>query len=397
MDRFRRGNKELIKDLNKALVIDQVRRFGPISRKEIAINTSLGASTITYIVEELLQEKYFSEIGSGTSDYGRKPVLLEFNQNKSYVIAVKIESDQIIYGKFDLNAKMLRKTVQPFNPKEPVESILHTIEEQIRTWIAAESLPCSGVGIATSGFVDQVSQRLVYSPILDWEEVDFSLLAQNLNVPVYLENDANAIAHAELWQGRGEQFQNFVCVTIGAGVGSGIVVNNEIYRGELGGAGEIGHTIIQRGGFLCYCGQRGCLETYTSDRFILDEAQRLKELRLSPLLNQLDHLSLDAVLEAADAGDQYVRNIYKQVGEHLGIGLKNIVNFFDPGAIILGGEGLRAQSYIMPALAKELENHFFSRYSNKLQIIVTDLEENKWLVGAAAMVINRLFKEPLYR
>ncbi|MDI6914320.1 MAG: ROK family protein [Desulfitobacteriaceae bacterium] len=397
MDRFRRGNKQLIKDLNEALVIDQVRRFGPISRKDIAINTSLGASTVTYIVDSLLKEKYFTEIGSGISDYGRKPVLLQFNQRRSYIIAIKIEEKQIIYGKFDLNARMLDKISHNFNPKDSVEAIFRLMSGQISKWIAADTLLCSGIGIAAPGLVDQANKKIIHSPILEWEEVDFSKLEEEVQVPVYLENDANAIAHAELWDGRGEQFQNFICVTIGAGVGAGIVVKNEIYRGEVGGAGEIGHIIIQRDGFLCYCGQRGCLEAYTSDRFIMAEVLHLKELKLSPILNQLEQLTMDSILQAADSGDELVQDIYRRVGENLGIGLKSIVNFFNPGAIVLGGEGLRAKKYIMPALQKELEDHFFSRHSKKLEIILIDLEENQWLMGAAAMVITQLFKEPLYR
>jgi len=387
----------LIKDLNEALVIDQVRRFGPISRKDIAINISLGASTITYIVDSLLKEKYFMEIGSGISDYGRKPVLLKFNQRRSYVIAIKIEENQINYGKFDLNAKMLDKTSHYFNPKDSIETIFQLMAEKIGQWIAADSLICSGIGIAASGLVDQINKKIIYSPILEWEEVDFSALEEQLQVPIYLENDANTIAHAELWDGRGEQFQNFICVTIGVGVGAGIVVKNEIYRGEVGGAGEIGHIIIQRDGFLCYCGQRGCLEAYTSDRFIMDEALRLKELKLSPMLNKMEQLTMDSILQAADSGDELVQEIYKRVGENLGIGLKSIVNFFNPGAIVLGGEGLRAKAYIIPAIEKELEDHFFARHSKKLEVILIDLEENKWLMGAAAMVITQLFKEPLYR
>lgn len=397
MDRFRRGNKQLIKDLNEALVIDQVRRFGPISRKDIAINTSLGASTITYIVDSLLKEKYFSEIGSGISDYGRKPVLLQFNQRRSYVIAIKIEEHQITYGKFDLNAKMLDKTSHYFKPKDSVETIFQLMAEKIGQWIAADTLQCSGIGIAAPGLVDQVNKKIIYSPILEWEELDFSALEEQVQVPIYLENDANTIAHAELWDGRGEQFHNFICVTIGAGVGAGIVVKNEIYLGELGGAGEIGHIIIQRDGFLCYCGQRGCLEAYTSDRFIMGEALRLKELKLSPMLNKMEQLTMDSILQVANSGDELVQEIYQRVGENLGIGLKSIVNFFNPGAIVLGGEGLRAKAYIIPAVEKELEDHFFARHNKKLEVILIDLEENKWLVGAAAMVISQLFKEPLYR
>lgn len=388
MDNIRRGDRSLIKDLNKALVIDQVRRNGPISRKEIADNTSLGASTVTYIVESLIKDNYLFEVGSGVSTGGRKPILLQFNANRSYVIAVKIEERNLVFGKLNLNGEIVIKETIPFKRNASVNIVKKILRDKIVEWMKVDpGVECSGIGIAVSGLINQEEKKVIFTPILLWKDVSFQDLEDDLGVPVYIENDANAFALAELWLKR-IPYENFVCVTVGAGIGSGIVVKNEIYRGEWGGAGELGHTVVHRDGLPCYCGQIGCLEAHTSDTYILNQAIEILD---NPTL------TLDDVVKEAEKGNESILSLYQQVGEDLGLAIRNMVNLLHPSVIIMGGEGLRAKEFILPMIIDQLNHTFFSPHLGPTEVILTDLSIDKWLIGVGSLVIQDLFREPLYR
>lgn len=399
MNHLRRGNKELIKELNRALVIDQIRINGPISRTDIAKNTDLGLSTITNIVDELENENLVNEVGAGSSSGGRKPVLLKLRGDSGLVIGVKIEKNQLIFCSADLNAKILSKSHVSLPKKASSHQWISLIIQEVKNILANSNKESNffGIGIATSGLVDRENKKVIYSPILSWDNVDFSIIGEYFKVPVFIDNDANVFTLAQMWIGLGKEYNNFIGVTVGAGVGTGIVINKQIYRGEFGGAGEFGHTVIQREGSLCYCGQRGCLEMYASDEYLTSEGERQVSLGLTTHLQDFENITPEAIYDAAQQGDPYAQDILIKQGENLGIGLKNMVNLFNPGAIILGGEGLRGKEFLLKGVQRELSTHFFIKHHRQLNIHVSDLGEDVWLIGACALVFNDLFKAPIYR
>lgn len=399
MRNLRRGSKELIKDINRALVIEEIRVKGPISRTAIARNTDLGLSTITNIVEELMKENLVCEYGAGTSQGGRKPILLRYNGQFGLVAGIKLENKQILFCAADLNATILFKSRVSYDS--------HTTGEQIQSIIIAEvrqivdrfgpGYTFCGIGIATSGLIDRGGKRLIYSPILTWKDVDLGSVGEHFQVPVFIDNDANVFALAQMWIGVAKQYTNFVGITVGIGVGAGIVINGEIFRGELGGAGELGHMIIEKNGLMCHCGQRGCLEAYAGDRFLIREARSIIAQGIPTQLSGYSKITPESVYEAADNGDLVAQEILFTQGENLGIGLKNLVHLMNPAAIILGGEGLRGKEYMLQGLEKELASHFFTPHEQKLHFHVSDIGEDDWLIGACALVVKDLFKAPLYR
>lgn len=401
MDQLRRGNKELMKELNRALVINQVRLNGPISRTDIAKNTDLGLSTITNIVDELQQERLIYEVGSGTSSGGRKPVLLKFNEDYGFVVGIKIEKDRMLFCASNLNAKIKDKSQVTFSRNADAEVIKQLMIREIEKMInhSQENINSAflGVGIAVSGLVDQENKRVIYSPILMWENFSFRFLSEYFDVPVFMDNDANVFALAEMWVGKGKDYSHFIGVTVGSGIGAGIVIDSKLYRGDFGGAGELGHIVIQREGVPCHCGQRGCLEVYASDSYIISEGQRLRALGVSSGLTECDTITPEMICSAAINGDKYAQEILVKQGENLGIGIKNMVNLFNPAAIILGGEGLRAQEYLLEGVHKELATHFFTKHDQQLRVHVSSLGEDVWLVGACSLVVSDLFKAPIYK
>jgi N-acetylglucosamine repressor len=398
MNVLRKGNKELIKELNRSLVIDMVRLQGNITRTEISKETGLGLSTITNIIDELIQENLVYEIGTGHSQGGRKPVLLKFNGDFGIIAGLKIEKHQVKMCLSNLEGKILHKSQFTYILEEASQLssiIIENLEHFIARNVSASKL--KGIGIATPGLVDRESNKVIYSPILKVDHGDLKPIGQHFNVPLIIDNDANVFALAEKWIGTGREYRNFIGITVGAGVGAGIVIENMLFRGEFGGAGELGHITVSQGGSLCYCGQRGCLEIYASDSYLVNEAERMVSIGIPTLMESFTPITAESIFMAAQMGDTYAQELLVKQGENLAIGIKNMVHLINPEAVILGGEGLRGGDFLLKGIKKELFVHFFSRHPRKLQLHTSQLGDDVWLIGACALVVGNLFKVPIYK
>ncbi len=400
MDNLRIGSKRLIKDINRALVVKEVREKGPISRSALARRTGLVLSTITKLCDELVAANLLFEFGEGKSTGGRRPVNLLFNNSFGYTIGVKIEDSSAVFSLANLKPTILKHRSVPFALRSSFEKVLPLLFEGIESMIreipaeAADSTaasagsPLLGIGIAVSGLVDPDSGILRFSSLLGWENVEFaSIVGARFGTEVRVDNDVNCYALAQNWLGKGKDSQNFVCITIGEGIGSGVIIGNQLYRGAAGGAGEIGHMIVRGEGRPCYCGQKGCLEAYASTKSILDAVHHRKRRRLS----------LEEVLELARAGDSDCLEVLEAAGHAIGWGLVNVVMQYNPEKIILGGEGIVEREFIVPAILEELDRNWFNRrtaYRTPLEI--EELGNENFLLGAAILVLSDLLGQPIY-
>lgn len=379
-----KGSKRLIKDLNRAIVVNFIREKGPISRTAIAAYTNLAQPTLTVIINALLDQGIIRENGKGESSGGRRPSLFEFNTHYGFIIGIKIEIDRVLLGLVDLSGKLIARHEETF----PLGSTGEQVLKVIRTGL--ERLPCAGrllgIGIGASGFIDAQRGVVVFSPVLNWRNVPIAApLEKQSGVPVLLDNDVNSLTLAEHWYGAGRPYQNFVCVTVGIGIGSGVVIDNNLYRGSACGAGEIGHMMIDPDGPLCACGERGCLETVTADSFLIRAAQE----------KGIAH-SIEDLITAATSGDKCARDIFAMMGKNLGMGVKNIINLLNPQAIILGGERMDASTFFLPAFAHVVRRHSFPDVARELIITKAQLGEEGFLIGAGTLVAQALFEPPLY-
>jgi N-acetylglucosamine repressor len=256
------GNKVLIRAINRSSVLNIIKNYGPIARVEIARRTGLSPATISGITAELIQKNLVLEKESGDSSGGRPPILLAINPRGGFVIGIKLTETQAIAALTDLEATVIAKRTEPIvehNPTSVVKSLSGLVYSLINeTGIHKKQL--LGVGLGLAGIIDAKHGTLRQSPIYKWRDVPLrELLQKQVKVPVYLDNDVNTLTLAEKWFGSGQSVDNFITVTIGRGVGMGMVINGQFYRGASGGAGEFGHTIIDPQGPLCECGRRGCL------------------------------------------------------------------------------------------------------------------------------------------
>ena len=264
-----RGSRSLLRDLNVTLVMELVRRAGAISRAELARQSQLSAPTVSTIAEKLLTRGILIEHSTAPSSGGRPPVLLSIDPKAGYVVGIKLRGDGLTTVVCDLDTQIV-ETQELHLPlvRDPTAAI-HAIEVEVRRAIRNAHLPRSkvlGVGIGLSGIIDTDRGACNFSHLLQWRDVEIAEpIRRHLGMPIWVENDVNTLAVAEKWSGDANEARDFVVLTVGRGIGLGIVIDRALYRGANGAAGEFGHMIIEPSGPKCECGRFGCLEAIVGE------------------------------------------------------------------------------------------------------------------------------------
>jgi predicted NBD/HSP70 family sugar kinase len=338
-------------------------------------------------------------VGTDESSGGRRPILLTIKPAAGHVVGVKLREDSITCAVCDLACTVIKHQETPWPPgAEPfqaVEAIADAVEQCIaEAGVARGSV--LGVGVGLSGLIDSAHGLCRYSAILDWRNVELGpALEYKLRLPVRVDNDVNTLAVAERHFGAGRDAGDFMLVTVGRGIGLGLVVGGEIYRGATGGAGELGHMTVDTAHDAppCNCGKRGCLEAVASDYGILRAATSS-----DPGHHVEDAMS--ALVARAAAGDQTVRAVFTRAGVALGVAVANLINIFDPSLVLIGGEGLRAAELIEGPLRATIPLHVFGRpdvlSSGSIRLAIHATHDVEWARGAASLVLREVFRPPIY-
>jgi len=385
-------SKDLMRQMNRSLVLNTIRLKSPISRAQIARGTGLSAATISGLVSELLDDDLIYELEEGDSSGGRRPVLLTLNPSGGYVVGIKLMEDHLISALTNLEAKVVDSMNIPINatvPEEVVDAIADEVENLLQK-NGISSTKLFGIGIGLAGIVEQDTGILRLSPIFGWQGVPFGKMVQDkLQVPVYIDNDVNTVTLTEKWFGMARDIDHFLTVTIGRGVGMGIVSNGRLYRG-CGGAGEFGHVVVDPKGDLCMCGKRGCLETYVADPHLLKKAKADPELG-----EQVQ--SIDDLRTLAQKGNLAAKAVYALAGEVLGRELANLINVFDPQMIILTGEGVKARELFVEKMFEAIQSHTMPGMGLETTVHIDELEDLAWARGAAGLVLRAVFESPILK
>ncbi len=381
--------REKIRFLNQSAIINAIHRSGRISRTEIAAQLHLSPAAVTNITAPFVEEGLVveAEVGESTS-VGRKPILLGINYDYAHVFGVKVMPDAIVASLTNLNADA--KGVLRYPLADTTTTTLATsIREALDRLVASTGVPeaaVAGLGVSLPGVVDHVTGYVRHSDILGWRHVGLAdLLRDEVGLPTLVENDVNALAAAHGWFGLGRDHDSFLTVTLGRGVGLGIVIGGNLYRGPRGGAGELGHTrcpvIEPRAMTLA----GGSLEATLSDRALLEQAKRLAPGH-GPLTDPNELTGL------AEAGHEGALDLLADAGELLGVALSDLVNLFAPTLIILGGEGLRNAPYFLPHVGPALERHAFGGLADGLDLHVDTWGDDAWARGAAGLAAARFLQ-----
>jgi len=390
------GNRDLIRAINRSHVLNAIKTHGSIGRAEIARRTGLSPATVTAITANLIAQDLVLEKEAGDSSGGRPPILLVINPKGGYVVGIKLTETHAICVLTDLEALVIAKssiTLSAHDPARVAEDLIGMVLSLNREQkISKKQL--LGVGIGLAGIVDAEQGILRQSPIYGWNNVPLrSMLQDKLHIPVYIENDVNTLTLTEKWFGHGQGVDNFLTVTVGRGVGLGIVANGQFYRGQIGGAGEFGHVTIDPEGPLCACGKRGCLEAYVGDPALIRTAQEAHargELA-SPVQD------VDDLLALARKGDPAAIRIFDRAGRILGIGIANLVNLFNPEKIIISGEGTREGDFLLSPMKESFQKNTMPGLFDPQIIEIASWGDDAWARGAAGLVLREVFESPIHK
>jgi len=397
------ANHRIVKQRNRATIFRAIRDLGPVARVELARRTGLNAATVTNIVDELIIAQLVSETGLGRSRIGRKPIYLEINPSARFTIGIDLARSAITGAIVDLSGKIVEYIREPAGPWLRSEIVLSTVNHVIERLLSKLPSPdrqaIIGIGIGAPGPLSFRSGSFLGPPAFGaWEDL---LLRQEtearFHIPTRVDNNGNTSALAELWFGAGQGVDQFVLLTLGTGVGSGLVLDGDLYRGGHDLAGEIGHMSINADGPRCACGNYGCLEMYVSVPRILAAARAaLGTGEPSVIRASLDgggELTIEMVIAAVAAEDPLATRLFADVTRHLAAGIVNVVHVLDPQLILIGRELARAGDLLLDPVRTEVRRRVFSTMRDTVRIEVAALQDAP-VIGAATLAVREFFYAP---
>ncbi|GAH26444.1 unnamed protein product [marine sediment metagenome] len=381
------GNAIVIRKWNLSSIFKAIRKQGPISRIELTEITGCSAGTVSNHVRTLIKKGFVIETEKGISSGGRKPIQLMINPHKAYIFSIEIEVNQIKIVMFDLEIKVVTKSIIPIVYKDNYKKTLKQVFFEMDKMIEEKNLKLDnllGIGVAVPGLIDKEKGILEFAPNLGWENVYISkIFKDKYNLPVILDNEAKAAAIGER-EFIYPKMDNMVFISINEGIGCGVILNGELYRGASGNAGEFGHIIIDTNGPLCHCGNKGCWETLASESYIVN-----RYLKLS---NSNKELTKKEIYQIGKNGHKKIIEIFKEAGRNIGVGLVNIINGLSPELLVIGGGIVEIKDYIYEEIIKKLEENALSISYRSVKIKFSKLGSLAAVYGMADLIINERIK-----
>lgn len=384
-----------MRTLNRSIVLNAIKTHGPIDRAWIARHISLSPATVTTITADLISEGLVFEKETGDSRGGRKPILLAINPKGAYVVGIKLTETMAIAALTDLEATVLAKSSRELLGFEP-DSVVELMAELTNSLLEEAGVPADkliGVGLGLAGIVDFQKGIVRKATYLGWQNLPIrELMCEKINAEIYVDNDVNTLTLAEVWFGCGQGIDNFLTVTVGRGIGLGMIANGQFFRGAGGGAGEFGHIVIDPEGLLCDCGKRGCLETLVGDPGLLRDAKSAFEK------GELPHLphKVDDLVQMALHGNPAAIRILEETGSILGQSIANLINLFNPQRILISGEGVSRGPVFFESLKKSIQKYSLPVLLSDLDLRVEPWGDDVWARGAASLVLRSLFESPVH-
>jgi predicted NBD/HSP70 family sugar kinase len=397
-----------IKMINRSVIFRTIREAETISRSDLAKQTGLNPATITHITRELLDQGLIIEAGPGESRGGRPSSLLQIHAQHAYIIAVRLSRHNIQAILTDLNLdNVIRRMITSSSLAHPADISIPAMLELIESLIQESGLDRQkilGIGICAPGPLD-ARQGILYEPpnFPGWPSTPIRQIVEaEMGFPTFVDNDANAAALAEKLFGSARELDNYVYILIEDGVGGGLMVNGDIYRGEYDVAGEIGHMTIDFNGPQCDCGNFGCLELYASPGSVEDRVRQAllsgRSSQIEDLVHgRLDEVTFDLVVQAALASDPLAQEAIQTFTDALTVGIVNVINTFDPQAVIIGGKIGVARELIFEQLQQQTSQRLMPRGAKSAAILFSKLNSDAPLIGAFSLVLHELFQNPAFQ
>lgn len=379
----------------------EISHSGPLPRIDLAARTGISRATVTAVTADLLRGGLIEEVPRESRNdeaaRGRPRVDLKISGKAHLIAGLKVSDGSISLVLMDFEGTHLagheRKLTQARTAPTALAGEIATGLAALAATAGRALCDISGVGVGISGIVDAARGLVYWSPSLDQRNVPFgALLTRQLGIPVFVDNDANLVAMAELTFGKGRNRSDFIVITIESGVGMGMVLGGQIYRGTRGCGAEFGHTKVHLEGALCRCGQRGCLEAYVADYALVREAASVGgisadisgDINLGASTSQ----AVTRILSAARAADPTAKRVIERAGRMFAMGLANLVNIFDPELIILAGEQMEFDHLYADAVIEEMRKSIVEIDKPAPEVVVHKWDNLMWARGAAAYALE---------
>lgn len=379
-------------------VLELVWRQKQISRAEIARSTGLSRSTVSEIVTSLLASNLVTEVGSAPSRGGRRPILLEFNDDAHVILGVDLGASHVSVALTDLRGAILAWNHRAHPVREDPDGSVALVRELSESCLAdwgGSRDRLLGIGVALPAPVDPRDPLRVSEVVHPrWKgHRGLAELRSHFEVPLFVDNDANLGALAEHWWGAGQGIDDFAYLKVATGVGSGHMIRGEIYRGASGVAGEIGHVAIDPGGDLCDCGNRGCLTTFVGTAALLARIDKLLPDYPDSLLAR-GEVTPEAFEQAALADDPLALHVVYEAAEHLASAIAGVLNVMNPAAVIIGGSLSNLDERLLVPLREAVIRRTLLSSLASAEIRTSALGPQDIALGAATYVLHRALKDP---
>ncbi len=387
-----KGNNRAIREVNRSIILDLVRRDRRISRTELARRSRLTKPTVSTIIDGLIADGVVREVGFGASvaGGGRPARLLDFNEDSAAYLGIHFGMHTITVAVADARGQISESRSRPAiydSPARSVKALRPLITEALR----AAKVPRSrieGVAATVPGLYDRESGVCVLAPNLGWRDFPVrAVLADELGMPVTVNNNIHAAAVAEGRVGAARGARSYVCVYVDMGIGSGIVADGRLFFGQRGMSGEIGHCPVVPDGPVCGCGRRGCLETVASTMALTRAVERAIADGEQTLLRGCATLDAAAITRAACDGDRLSRRLLAEAGEHLGRGVAFLLNILNPEMVVLAGPYVAAGEVILGPLRDSVARHAIRPQG--VAIVPSTLDTRAVMIGAVLMVMDQ--------
>jgi predicted NBD/HSP70 family sugar kinase len=386
---FQVATSETARQINRRITLNFLRHHQPMSRADLSRRSGLQRSTVSAIVDQLIEEGWVTEGAIGRLPRGRRPRFLHLNVERTGIVGVNLRPETTTVGLANVDARFeaQRSFPTPTDPSAFVRLVARTIAS-LRT--EHPRMVCEGVGVSLPGRVDATG-RLVFAPNLGWRDVDLrQMLEAATELPVNVENAANACALGEVWFGsHDEHLRHLVAVTVSEGIGVGVLLNGQLVHGANAMAGEFGHMTLDESGPPCCCGKRGCWERYASNSAAVDYYTSGAQ----PTRGQSEpRLRFEDILRLAEGGDRRAVETLERMAQFLGAGLATIVTGLAPQLIVVIGEVTSVWDRVGPIVADVLERRALRETPTR--IVPTDHTTQPRLRGAVTLVIQQHFGVP---
>ncbi|WP_203340885.1 ROK family transcriptional regulator [Planococcus beijingensis] len=384
---MRQGTFQWMKSVNKSMILNKIRKDGPISRAQIARETNLTPPTVSSNVKELIEQKMVEESDVGQSLGGRKPTMLVINTEAFYIIGVDAGPESIECIVADLAGKRLQRSETklqlPINNRQFMDAIKQGIADCLQELPETQD-KVIGIGVAMHGVVDVAAGVSLYAPNLGLSDIPIKEeLEKAFGLEVKVENDARAMALGEYWFGNHGELESMLAVNIGRGVGAGLIIEGKLYHGSSDIAGEIGHMTIDLHGEICECGNQGCLQTFVTGPAIA---------RKVAVKTSTDSLTAEDVYEQAIQGNDDFAAILTEAGKAMGVGLTNLIHIVNPEKIVLGGGVSKAEKFILPAIRETIRASALTPSASQTTVEVSNLGGDATLIGAITLLLVDVFE-----